>query len=303
MIKINRKTLGSTYLAATIAIILWGFSFVWTNELLNHNVPVFTFLFIRLSIAGIMLWIFSKATGKLQKLTFKDFLKMCLMAFFEPFIYFIGESFGMKATGSGVLAAVIIATIPITCMITEKILDNVPFTLYKIIGILITIPGIAMVVLKDGSLSVEHGYGIALLFLAVTGATGYSAVVKKLSGKYNSFTIATYQFVLGSIMFLPFFFLYGTEGLNETLLSAEVLVPLLCLSVLCSCVAFVFWVTAIRGLGITRANIFSALIPAISALGAAMLGQESITLISCAGIAIVITGVILAQQNNKTGSK
>lgn len=296
MKQLNRKTLHSTYVAATIAIILWGFSFVWTNGLLNHQVPIFTFLFIRLSLAGLLLWIFSKVTGKLQKLTFKDFLLMCLMAFFEPFIYFIGESFGMKSTGSAVLAAVIIATIPIFCMVTERMLDKVPFTLYKIAGIFLTIPGIVMVVMKDGSLSVTHGYGIALLFLAVIGATGYAAVVKKLSGKYNSFTIATYQFVLGALMFMPFFFLYGTEGLNQTFFSAEVLIPLLSLAVLCSCVAFVLWVTAIRGLGITRANIFSALIPAVSALGAAMMGQEKITVFTCAGIAIVITGVILAQQ-------
>lgn len=296
MIKLNRKAFGSTYVAATIAIFLWGFSFVWTNELLNHHVPIFTFLFIRLSLAGCLLWIFSKATKKLQKITRKDFLWMCLMAFFEPFIYFIGESFGMQATGSGVLAAVIIATIPITCLFTERVLDKTPFTLYKFIGILLTIPGIVMVVMKDGSLSVGHSYGIALLFLAVIAATGYGAVVKKLSATYNSFTIATYQFVIGAVMFLPFFLAYGIEGLNATLFSAQVLIPLLSLSVMCSCVAFVFWVSAIRGLGITRANIFSALIPAVSATGAAMMGQESITVVTVLGIVIVISGVILAQK-------
>jgi drug/metabolite transporter (DMT)-like permease len=294
--KLNRKTLGSTYVAATIAIILWGFSFVWTNGLLNHQVPIFTFLFIRLSIAGVLLWIFSKITGKLQKVTLTDFLWMSLMAFFEPFIYFIGESFGMQATGSAVLAAVIIATIPITCMITEKVLYKVPFTFYKIIGIFLTIPGIAMVVMNGGSVSVEHAYGIALLFLAVMGATGYGAVVKKLSGKYNSLTIATYQFLIGAVMFFPFFILYVTQGLNASFFTAQVLVPLLSLAIMCSCVAFVFWITAIRGLGITRANIFSALIPAVSALGAAMLGQETITVVTIGGIAIVITGVILAQR-------
>lgn len=296
MIKLNRKTLGSTYLAATVAIIFWGFSFVWTNQILQHNIPIFTFLFIRLSLAGSLLWIFSKVTGRLQKLNFKGFLWMCLMAFFEPFIYFIGESFGMQATGSAVLAAVIIATIPITCLITEKITEKVPFTFYKIIGILLTIPGIGMVVMKDGDLSVRHGYGIALLLLAVIGATGYAAVVKKLSATYNNYTIATYQFVLGAVMFAPFFFTWGLDGVNESLLNPDVLIPLLSLAVLCSCVSFVLWVSAIRGLGITRANIFSALIPAISALGAFMLGQETIGLLCCAGIVVVIAGVILAQK-------
>ena len=103
----------SIYIAAFIAVFLWGFSFIWTNDIINAQVPIFTFLFIRLALAGIILFIFSKATKKLQKLNLKDFLWLLLMSFFEPFIYFIGESYGMKATGSAVLTAVIIATIPI----------------------------------------------------------------------------------------------------------------------------------------------------------------------------------------------
>ncbi len=290
------KGLTFIYITAIVAVTLWGFSFVWTNGIIKADIPIFTFLFVRLSIAGTLLWIFSKLTGKLQKINLRDFGLLSLMAFFEPFIYFIAESFGMKATGSAVITAVVIATIPIVCLVTERIMDKTPITPLKLIGILITVPGIVMVVLKDGNISVENGYGIALLFIAVLSAVGYAAVVKKLSVKFNSFTIATYQFLLGAAMFIPFFLGYGLDGLTPKLYSPEILYPLLSLAILCSCVAFVLWVSAIRGLGITKANIFSALIPAISAIGAAITGQESLTIISFAGISIVIMGVILAQR-------
>ena len=46
-----------------------------------------------------------------------------------------------------------------------------------------------------------------------------------------------------------------------------------------------------------KANIFSALIPAVSAVGAAMLGQETITVVTAGGIGVVIAGVIIAQKN------
>lgn len=291
-------SLAKTYFLTTVSIVLWGLSFVWSNDILNHGVPPFTFLFIRLAIAGLLLLAYAKITGKLQKVSRKDTLYMFLMAFFEPFIYFIGETYGMKATGSAVLAAVIIATIPITCLFAEKILYKVPYTAFKIIGTAITIPGIVMVVMKGGDGTyVDHYYGIALLFLAVAGATGYAAVVKKMSGSYNPTTITTYQFLFGALLFLPFFLGYGLDGLNSTFFSAEVMVPLLALAVLCSCVAFLFWVTSIARLGMMKANIFSALIPAVSAVGAAAMGQEEITVISVAGIAIVIVGVIIAQKN------
>ncbi|MDO4736174.1 MAG: DMT family transporter [Bacteroidia bacterium] len=293
----NNKPLVRTYIAALIAVILWGFSFVWSNQIIRLQVPIFTFLFVRLFIAGVILFVYSKLIGKLQKLSSKDFLLMALMAFFEPFIYFIGESFGMKATDSAVIAAVIIATVPITCLLVEKVLYNIPFTFKKIAGIIITLPGVALMSINSNNITVKHLYGIALLFLAVIAATGYGATVKKLSQKYNNYTIATYQFIIGSLYFFPLFLGWGTEGLNSTFFSKDVLVPLISLAILCSCIAFVLWVSAIRNLGIARANIFSSLIPAFSAIGAVILGHETITVTAVIGMAIVICGVILAQKD------
>ena len=293
----GNRPLARTYTLTILAIILWGFSFVWTNDISQKGIPVFTFLFIRLALAGSLLFAFAKITGKLQKIAKKDVKYLILMAFFEPFIYFIGETYGIKATDSAVLSAVIIATIPIASLFVEKIFYKVPYTVYKVLGTALTLPGIVMVIMKSGeSTSVGHYWGIALLFLAVAGATGYSSVVRKLSGNYNPVTITTYQFVIGAAFFFPFFLGWGLDGVNSTLFSREVMVPLISLAVLCSCVAFLFWVNSIKDLGMTRTNIFSALIPAVSAVGAAMLGQEEITLMSAIGIAVVTAGVIIAQR-------
>ena len=297
MVQGGNRPLARTYALTILSIILWGFSFVWTNDIIQKGIPVFTFLFIRLAIVGTLLFAFAKLTGKLQRIARKDIKYLIFMAFFEPFIYFIGETYGIKATNSAVLSAVIIATIPIASLFVEKIFYNVPYTIFKVFGTAITLPGIVMVIMKNGeSTSVDHYWGIALLFMAVAGATGYSSVVRKLSGNYNSLTITTYQFVIGAAFFLPFFLGWGLDGVNSTLFSSEVMVPLLSLAVLCSCVAFFFWVNAIKDLGMTRTNIFSALIPAVSAVGAAMLGQEEITLMSVIGIAVVTAGVIIAQR-------
>lgn len=293
----GNRPLARTYTLTILAIILWGFSFVWTNDIIQKGIPVFTFLFIRLALAGSLLFAFAKITGKLQKIAKKDVKYLILMAFFEPFIYFIGETYGIKATDSAVLSAVIIATIPIASLFVEKIFYKVPYTVYKVLGTALTLPGIVMVIMKSGeSTSVGHYWGIALLFLAVAGATGYSSVVRKLSGNYNPVTITSYQFVIGAAFFLPFFLGWGLDGVNSTLFSREVMVPLISLAVLCSCVAFMFWVNSIKDLGMTRTNIFSALIPAVSAVGAAMLGQEEITLTTAIGIAVVTAGVIIAQR-------
>lgn len=294
----KRDSLATTYFFTTLAIVLWGFSFVWTNDILQKDVAPFTFLFVRLFLAGVILFVGAKFAGKLEKVEREDIKWLFLMAFFEPFIYFIGETYGIKATNSAVISAVIIATIPVFTLMAERAIYKVPLTVFKIFGTAITIPGIIMVIIKDGEqASAEHLYGILLLFLAVAGSIGYSSVVKKLSGKYNSITITTYQFVMGSIFFFPLFLAFGLDGLNSTFFSKEVMVPLLELTVLCSCLSFACWVAAIKRLGMAKTSIFSALIPAVSALGAAMLGQETVTIMTIAGIAVVISGVIIAQKN------
>ena len=193
------KTRPIVFFYVITAIILWGFSFIWTNQLLISEVPVFTFIFWRMLIAGVAMLIISLIFKKLQKVSGKDFLLIVLMSFFEPFIYFIGETFGMKATNSPTLSALIIATIPIFAMVSEIIFYKVKISLINILGVIITLPGILMMVLNSGKLTADYWWGIALLFVAVVGSVGYTTVVRKLTDKYNSYTLTTYQFVLGHL--------------------------------------------------------------------------------------------------------
>ncbi|MFA7115925.1 MAG: DMT family transporter [Bacteroidales bacterium] len=292
------------YTFIIIAIIFWGISFLWTNQLIKLGVPITTFLFLRLFIAGIILFVFSIITKRLQKLKRKDWKWMLLMVFFEPFIYFMGEDYGMKYTGSPTLTAVIIATIPIFTMVTEIIIYHIKLTFWNILGVFLTLPGIVLMVLENGNFSSDYWWGILLLLIAVIGAVGYSAVVKNLTDKYNTFTLTTYQFIIGALFFLPFVLIKDVSHISEFhLLSLEVLTPLLCLAVLCSACAFWFYIESIKDLGMTKSCIFTAIIPGISALVAYLMGQETITPLQTLGIIIVVFGVMLAQLKIKRKKK
>ena len=61
--------LRDSYLLSTLAVVLWGLSFVWTNDILNQNIPPFTFLFVRLTCAGALLYVYARLSGRLQKVT------------------------------------------------------------------------------------------------------------------------------------------------------------------------------------------------------------------------------------------
>ena len=105
------KTL--VYIASVFAITLWGMSYIWTDQLIALNIPIFYFVFVRILVAGLVLFLFNTAYARIKRIQRQDLPKFLLLAFFEPFIYFICETYGLKETGSPTISAMIIATIPI----------------------------------------------------------------------------------------------------------------------------------------------------------------------------------------------
>jgi len=282
------------YISIITATILWGFSFIWTNDLIAMGVPIFIFIFMRMLLAGIIMLAFSTITRTLQKVARKDMKWMFLLAFFEPFIYFIGESYGLKITGSPTLSAVIIATIPIFTMIVGGLVFKESLSRLNVVGIIAAVLGIVMFV-WNGTISSENYYGILFLFLAVAGAVGYSSICKRLTGTYNAITITTWQFLFGAVLFFVPFVIWGVPQWSPDYLSFAVLKPVIALAVLCSSLSFVLYTKAIKGLGMTKASIFSAMIPAVSAVVAYFMGQESFTTMQIIALVIAVSGVILAQ--------
>jgi drug/metabolite transporter (DMT)-like permease len=89
--------------------LFWGFSFIWTKKVLNFYEP-FTIILLRLIISASFLFVVGKIFKKIQPLKLKDLKLIALLAFFEPFLYFIGEAYGLKYV-SATVSSVLIATI------------------------------------------------------------------------------------------------------------------------------------------------------------------------------------------------
>ena len=298
----NNGTPILVYLSIITAVIFWGFSFIWTNSLLQQGFPPYALVFFRMSFAAIILIIISVISKKLEKVPRKDWGWFLLLVTMEPFIYFIGETLGLQIVNSPTLGSIIIATIPIFALIPGMILYKEKITAINVFGVLITLPGILLVVFQSGSVQVSHYFGIFLLFIAVFAAVGYSVIVKKLATRYNSYTIVTYQHFLGSLYFLPLFLYNDSSSISFASFTPEILKPLLFLAVLCSCVAFILFINSIKVLGIARTNIFTSLVPVVSAFGAYVIGQEGLNTRKIIGILIVILGVIIAQREKKSYS-
>lgn len=288
------------YIASSFAILLWGMSYIWTDKLISLGIPVFYFVFVRILLAGLVLFLFNTAYARIKRIQRQDLGKFLLLAFFEPFIYFLCETYGLKETGSPTISAMIIATIPIFSIAAGRIFFKEKITGTNIFGVILSLVGIVMVAMAHGTLGENFVWGIVLLLIAVIAEVGHASITKSLSGNYSSQIIVMYQFLIGAVYLLPFFIWKGLDGFNaEVYLSPDVWYPLICLAVLCSSLAFSLWVSTIKNLGVAKSSIFSALIPVAAALIAWALGHELMNTRQWIGIAISTVGVILSQYSSK----
>ena len=289
-----------TYIASIFAITLWGMSYIWTDKLIAQNIPIFYFVCVRILLAGVILFLFNTAYGRIKRIQKKDLPKFLLLAFFEPFIYFICETYGLKVTGSPTLSAMVIATIPIFSIGAGMIFFKEKVNFINIIGIIFSLVGIVMVAMAKGELGEHFIWGIVLLLIAVIAEVGHASLTKSLAGNYSSQIIVMYQFLIGSIYLFPLFIWKGLDGFDrEVYFSAEVWYPLICLAVLCSSLAFSLWVSTIKNLGVAKSSIFSALIPVAAAIIAWVLGHEYLNSRQWIGIIVSTAGVILSQYTVK----
>ena len=279
------------------AAFFWSFSFIWFKVAYQGYNPV-TVVIFRLSIAAALITIIAAFLKRLQKPSKKDFWLFVLMAFFEPFIYFLGESYGLKYVSSTV-AAVIVATIPLISPVFAWYFFKEKLKWMNVAGLAISFFGVGLVVL-NGSLKFDASpLGIGLEFIAVLSAIAYSVVLKNLVSRYNTLSIIAYQNIIGIVFFLPVWFLVDYKDFITRPFHPEAFRAIVLLAVFSSTLAFVFFTKSIRSIGVNRSNSFINLIPVCVAILSFFILKEELGLQKIIGITVVVTGLLLAQIKRK----
>jgi drug/metabolite transporter (DMT)-like permease len=292
----NRKAGVGVYVAMFFAILFWGFSFIWSKQVLKVYSPI-SVIFIRLVLSVIFIFFFGKIFGKIQKIDKRDYKNMLFVAFFEPFAYFLGENFGLMHVSS-TTAAVLIATIPLFSPIASYFVNNEKITFRSFLGILLSIVGVFLVILKPHMHFKADLPGVLLMLLAVFSAVGYSVIVHKVSHKYNVYTIIAYQNLIGVFLFLPLFLIFDFNIFINIKFSWTVWLPLFLLAIFASSFAFMLFTYGIKNLGVNRANTISNFIPIVTAFFSFLIMGEQFFWFNIFGILIVVGGLILSQIKN-----
>ncbi len=281
-----------SYIAIVGAMILWSVSFVWSKLAFESYNP-FTVLFFRLFIAAISLFIVSKAFGLLQKIDKSDYKILLLLSFFEPFLYFIGENFGLQYVTAST-AAIIISTIPLFMPFLGFIFFKERIRRNNLIGVFISFLGVLFVMLnKDLSIAGDIK-GFVFLFVAVFAALGYTVVVKRITYKYNAFTIVIWQNIIASIAFFPLFLYFDFQSFKEMGFISDFQYIVL-LGIMASNGAFLLYTYAFKHFRVSQIGLFSNLIPIFTIVISFFVFSEKLETIKYFGIALVVGGLFISE--------
>ncbi len=280
-----------------LSMVFWAFSFIWF-KIANESFQPTTIVFFRLLLAVVLLTTYLTVKGKFQKVRKEDRKLFFMLAVFEPFLYFLGESNGLTYVSS-TTGSVIISTIPVIAALCAWLFLSEKLRAMNYAGIVLSFLGIIVFVLNPGGALSFNSKGLLLMALAVFSAVGYNLTLSRLVGSYNPVYIVNVQNIIGAILFLPVFIITDFNGFISSSHTLKEYLPIFELALFASCGAFILFAFSVRHMGLSRANVFTYVIPVFTAIFSFIIMGEKFTLQNIAGMGIVITGLFLSQYRRK----
>lgn len=302
----RREAGGAVQSTATFAIfalvigqIFWGGSYLLSDFALEVFPPAML-VAMRMLIAATILGLIGVSTGAIKPIDKKDIKYFFFAAFMEPFVYFLCEAQALERV-SPTIASVMLSFIPLLTPVFAFIAIREKVTFMNVLGIVISVAGVLMIIVKPGGeLSADY-LGILLLFTAVVASISYTLILRKIPEKYNALTIVFYMFLVSLLYFIPTCIIKEWPRVTAIDFSAErthqALVAVVGLALTASCIAFLFFSFGVRVLGATRANVFNNIQPGVTALLSWFILDEKLRGVQIWGIVIVVVGMFISQAS------
>ena len=292
-------------------MLIWAGAGIAVKEALLVFPPL-TLIVVRFTLAVLLMLtiglIFrhSEILG-LQRPEKQDIPLFILGGLFQPFLYFIFETYTYQSFDSPTIAEALLSTQPVMAPIFALVLLRERITRNNIIGILLSTVGMLILLLVgSNNFALGNPWGILLAFLTVSMSVSYSVILRRVPSRYSPLTIVFYVQLFSLCLFYPLWgfteagqFLHDTIPHYTTLHQPTSLLAVLYLAIFASVAAFVLFCYTVRQIGVTRANVFNNVRPIFTALLMWMLFDEILPIWKIVGIIIIIIGLFISQKTRK----
>ena len=282
---------GADWAILVALALIWGGAFFFISVAVQ-SVPPLTYVWLRLSIAAAVLWLFLWWSGSRVGLPREVWGAMLVLALLNNAVPFALFGWGQTHIASG-LASILNATTPIWGVVVAHLFtQDERLTPRKLAGVLLGFGGVAMMI--GPSLLANVG-GDALAQLACLAASLSYAVAAVWARRFKRMglapmTVSTGQLSVGALVMLPVALLVDRPWL-QPLPPAGAWAAIIALALLCTAFAYVLYFRLIDSAGATNALLVTLLVPPTAIiLGAAFLG-EALAPQDFAGLALIALGL------------
>lgn len=292
-------------------MLIWAGAGIAVKEALLVYPPL-TLIVLRFTLAVLLMLVIGLIFRRneilgLQRVDKKDIPLFILGGLFQPFLYFIFETYTYQSFDSPTIAEALLSTQPVLAPIFAFVLLREHITRNNIIGIVLSTIGMLMLLLMGAeNFTLGNPWGILLAFLTVSMSVSYSVVLRRIPSRYSPLSIVFY---VQSISLILFYILWGTTHLspltshlstsNAHLSTLNSLLAVLYLAVLASVAAFILFCYTVRKIGVTRANVFNNIRPVFTAILMWLMFDERLPVWKMIGIIVIIIGLFISQKHEK----
>ena len=295
-------------MSVVFAMLCWAGAGIAVKEALVVFSPL-TLIVLRFTLAIVLMLLVGVLFRRnevlgLQRVEKRDIPLFVLGGLFQPFLYFIFETYTYQSFASPTIAEAMLSTQPIMAPILAFIILREKVTRNNVVGILLSTVGMLLLLLVGANnFALGNPWGVLLAVVTVSMSVGYTIILRRIPTRYSSLSIVFYVQLVALVLFYAVWGVFDRQSLQDTIapLSAD-LSPVIAvgyLAVFASVTAFILFCYTVRQIGVTRANVFNNVRPVFTALLMWVIFDEQLPIWKWVGIIVIVIGLFISQKQRK----
>lgn len=295
-------------MSVVFAMLCWAGAGIAVKEALVVFSPL-TLIVLRFTLAIVLMLLVGllfrgQEVLGLQRVDKRDIPLFVLGGLFQPFLYFIFETYTYQSFASPTIAEAMLSTQPIMAPILAFIILREKVTRNNVVGILISTLGMLLLLLVGANnFALGNPWGVLLAIVTVSMSVGYTIILRRIPTRYSSLSIVFYVQLVALVLFYAVWGVFDRQSLQDTIapLSADItpVVAVGYLAVFASVTAFILFCYTVRQIGVTRANVFNNVRPVFTALLMWVIFDEQLPIWKWVGIIVIVIGLFISQKQRK----
>lgn len=294
------KSRTKAHIALFIVATIYSLNYIVAKEVMPTYIGPRGFIFLRVSGAMLLFFLFSQFFKSEQKIARNDWWRVVVCGFFgiagNQLLFFEG----LNLT-SPINASVIMTSNPVLVFAMSALLLKEPLKKWRLFGVILGGIGAIYLIMGRGEVSLidsNRSMGNLLVFLNAASYAVYLVLVKPLMKKYDALLVIKWVFLAGFCFVIPAGI--GQFASVEWTLWTPAIIWQAAFVVVCTTfVAYLFNIYALKTLSSTTVSTYIYLQPLLTTTIALLAGKDQLSTQTVVAALLIFVGVYLASFSKK----